>query len=233
MITVEHVSKHFGDKQALRDISFKIPQGNYVALLGINGAGKTTLIRILSTLAKATSGNVEINGHSTLKDPQTVRQHIGIVSHYTFLYDDLSAEENLKFYAKMYLVKNANQRINDLLEQVNLSKRRYDLVRTFSRGMQQRLALARAILHKPNILLLDEPFAGLDVNASEMLSGLLENFIHKDSTVLITTHDIAFAQSTAHRILAIKNGTIVADNASANMTLNQIKTILRNEEHIA
>jgi heme exporter protein A len=231
MINVEHVSKYFGDKQALRDISFNIQQGDYVALIGINGAGKTTLIRILSTLTKATSGHVTINGISTKKDPQSVRKQIGIVSHYTFLYDELSAEENLKFYAKMYLVENARQRIDDLLDQVNLSSRRYDLVRTFSRGMQQRLALARAILHQPKILLLDEPFSGLDVNASEMLNGLLEHFIQKDSTVLITTHDINFARSTAHRILAIKDGIIVADAASAESSFERIKSILKTEEH--
>ena len=232
MISVKHVSKFFGDKQALRDISFNIQQGEYAALLGVNGAGKTTLIRILSTLAKPTSGQVEISGFSAKKNPQSVRQHIGIVSHYTFLYDDLSAEENLKFYAKMYFVENAEKRINHLLKQVNLSNRRYDLVRTFSRGMQQRLALARAILHQPKILLLDEPFTGLDVNASAMLSELLDNFIQKDSTVLITTHDIDFARSTASRILVIKNGIFIADGASTDMSSNQIKDFLKTGEQI-
>ncbi len=229
MIRVEHVSKSFGDTQALRDISFHVYQGEYVALLGVNGAGKTTLIRILSTLTKPTSGHVELAGFSTKKKPMDVREQIGIVSHHTFLYEDLSAEENLKFYAKMYSFPQAEERIDLLLKQVNLNSRRYDLVRTFSRGMQQRLALARAILHQPKILLLDEPFAGLDVNASSMLSGLLDGFIEKDSTVLVTTHDINFALSMAHRILVIKNGLIVADKKSAELSVDEVKELLKLE----
>ena len=229
MIKVEHVSKSFGDTQALKDISFHVRQGEYVALLGVNGAGKTTLIRILSTLTKPTSGQVKLAGFSTKKEAMKVRDQIGIVSHFTFLYDDLSAEENLKFYAKMYSVSQAEERIDFLLKQVNLNSRRYDLVRTFSRGMQQRLALARAILQQPKILLLDEPFAGLDVNASSMLSGLLSNFIEKDSTVLVTTHDINFALSMAHRILVIKNGLIVADKKSADVTVDEVKELLKLE----
>lgn len=226
MINVQHISKRFGDKQALRDISFSINKGEYVALLGVNGAGKTTLIRILSTLSKPTSGTVEVAGFSSKKNPQKVREQIGIVSHHTFLYDDLSAEENLRFYANMYGVPNPADRITELLKQVNLNSRRYDLVRTYSRGMQQRLALARALLHQPNLLLLDEPFSGLDVNASSMLTDLLKNFITAESTVLITTHDLKFALSMAHRVLVIQNGIIVLDGKSSELSEDQLKDFL-------
>jgi len=226
MINVKNISKSFASKHALQDITFQIQRGQFVTLLGANGAGKTTLTRILATLTRPTRGTARIAGHAIDKEPIAVRRQIGVMSHFSFLYGDLSAEENLHFYGKMYAVQNLQNRIDELLRQVNLHTRRYDLVRTFSRGMQQRLSLARAILHHPNILLLDEPFAGLDVNAHKMLNDLLHNFIAHDSTVLLTTHDIDYAVKNSHRLIIIKGGIVVADDSTASITTDHIKNIL-------
>ena len=230
MIRVENVSKSFGGKHALRGVDFRIAEGEYVALLGVNGAGKTTLIKILATLSRPTSGQIAIAGDSLQERPARVRRLIGVMSHQTFLYGDLSADENLRFYARMYGVSDADRRIDELLHQVNLHTRRYDLVRTFSRGMQQRLSLARALLHRPKILLLDEPFAGLDINAAAMLSELLQKSIAEDSTVLITTHDIRFALDRARRILLIKDGRITADEPSSSLSFQGIAELLKSAE---
>ncbi|NIA30097.1 MAG: heme ABC exporter ATP-binding protein CcmA [Actinobacteria bacterium] len=226
MIKVRNISKSFASNQALQDVTFQIQKGQFVTLLGVNGAGKTTLTRILATLTRPTKGTAQIAGHWIDKEPIAVRRQIGVMSHFSFLYGDLSAEENLHFYGKMYAVQNLQQRIDELLQQVNLQTRRYELVQTFSRGMQQRLSLARAIIHRPNILLLDEPFAGLDVNAHKMLNDLLHNFIAHDSTVLLTTHDIDYAVKNSHRLIIIKDGRVIADEPTASITTNHIKNLL-------
>ena len=226
MIHVENVCKFFGVKNALENISFHIERGEYVALLGINGAGKTTLTRILATLTRPTSGSIQIAGYSPKKNPLEIRRSLGVMSHDSFLYGDLTAEENLRFYASMYDVKDRESRIGHLLTQVGLQTRRYDRVATFSRGMQQRLALARAILHSPPILLLDEPFAGLDINATEMLKRLLDELIAKDSTVLLTVHDIEYALKNAHRVLVLQNGKLIRDESARTLTYEQTREAL-------
>ncbi len=226
MITVSGLQKFFGPVQALRRIDFEIEAGEFTALLGVNGAGKTTLIRILSTLTKPSAGEVIIAGLDVRKDPNRIREQIGVMSHSTFLYGDLSAEENLHFYGKMFGIAQLNRRIDELLERVNLDTRRHDLVRTFSRGMQQRLSLARAILHRPEILLLDEPFTGLDVNAAALVTELLQQFIAEGITVLLTTHDIDYALQHAQRVLVIKQGLIAAATAAQQITREQISRLL-------
>jgi heme exporter protein A len=225
MIRVKNIVKSFGSKRALDNVTFSIEQGEYVALLGANGAGKTTLTRILATLSRPSSGDVMIAGHSK-KEANLIRQKIGVMSHYSFLYDDLTAEENLLFYARMYDVPEAKTKIHELLKQVDLMTRRYDKVGTFSRGMQQRLSLARAILHDPPILLLDEPFAGLDINAAEMVKALLDELIAKDKTVLLTVHDINYAMQNSSRLLMLKQGALVVDSATREMTREQVREVL-------
>ena len=226
MITVSELQKFFGPVRALRGIDFEIKPGEYAALLGVNGAGKTTLIRILSTLTKPSSGNATIAGFDIRKNPNPIREQIGVMSHSTFLYGDLSAEENLHFYGKMYGVSQLPPRIDELLERVNLDARRHDLARTFSRGMQQRLSLARAILHRPQVLLLDEPFTGLDVNATALVTELLQQFITKGITVLLTTHDIDYALQHAQRVLVLRDGLIAAASATTQISREQISRLL-------
>lgn len=211
MISAHRITKQFASLRALSDVSFQVEQGECVALMGANGAGKTTLIRILSTLARATNGSAEIAGYDVGKSSDKIRQNIGVVSHHTFLYGDLSAEENLLFYGRMYDVPNLSRRVSELLSQVELKQRRYDDVRTFSRGMQQRLSLARAILHQPTVLLFDEPFTGLDVHATDLLTRFIDQFIKDKITVLFTIHDLDYALHHAQRLFLLKNGQLMVD----------------------
>jgi len=226
MIIAQNVKKSFGHCHALKGVNFHIKKGEYVSLLGINGAGKTTLIRIISALSKPTEGEITIANVPVKKDANKIRRLIGVMSHFTFLYGDMSAEENLKFYGKMYDVPDLNNKIADLLFKVNLATRRYDLVRTFSRGMQQRLSLARAILHDPQILLLDEPFAGLDVNAEKLLTGLIHDYVAGGITILLTTHDINYALRHSHRIFVLKEGVLVKDDVADAVDKEQIAAFL-------
>jgi len=226
MIKVDNIVKSFGGKTALDRVSFHIQRGEYVALLGANGAGKTTLTRILATLARPTLGQISIAGCSPKNDAQTIRRQIGVMSHHSFLYDDLTAEENLRFYGRMYGLSGLEGRINRLLTQVGLAKRRHDRTSTFSRGMQQRLSLARALLHEPPILLLDEPFAGLDVNATEMVKELLDESIAHDNTVLLTVHDIDYALEKTQRVLILNEGRLILDQAVQSVSRQQIREAL-------
>jgi len=163
MIVVKKLVKRFGPITVLRELDLEISSGEFVALLGPNGAGKTTLLRILATLSKPNSGLVKVASYKLPEQAIYVRAQLGVVSHQPLLYGDLTAEENLNFYSRLYNI--ASARREQVLELVGLASRKNDLVRTFSRGMQQRLAIGRAILHSPRILLLDEPHTGLDQEA--------------------------------------------------------------------
>ncbi len=226
MIRVEHIYKQFGDTTALHDISFEIPAGQYTALLGANGAGKTTLIRLLAGLSRPSSGTIQMN-HASTRNRNQQRRALGVMSHAGFLYDDLTAAENLQFYGRMYGVGNLQERITDLLRSVDLLRRRHDPVRQFSRGMRQRLSLARALLHRPPILLLDEPFNGLDIYAAEMLKNLLTALIAADTTVLLTTHDLDFARSQAHQLMVLQNGKLVLNRPAEEMAADTLRKQLR------
>jgi heme exporter protein A len=173
MIDVRNLTKSFGSKYALRGVNLRVMPGESLVLFGPNGAGKSTLVRILSSLSRPSSGTVHIGGLELAKHADGIRRYLGVVSHAPLLYDSLTAEENLRFFAGLYGMKGSEPRIRALLERVGLYSRRSDLVRTFSRGMVQRLAIARALLHDPEVLLLDEPDTGLDPQAAEMLHGLL------------------------------------------------------------
>jgi heme exporter protein A len=210
MIEVHRLYKRFGPKTVLRDLEFQVAQGEFVALLGPNGAGKTTFLRILSSLSRPTLGEVRIAGHRLPHQAAEVRQRLGVVSHMPLLYGDLTAEENLYFYGRLYSIPTLQQRISDVLEQVGLLNRRKDLVRTFSRGMQQRLAIGRAVLHDPEVLLLDEPHTGLDQDACEMLDGALKQVAARGRTVVMTSHDLARAQELASRFDVLTRGRIQA-----------------------
>ena len=206
MIQVRDLTKSFGPRAALT-----VDAGEFVALVGPNGAGKTTLLRILATLTHPTSGEVRIAGLDPVKAGEAVRRRIGFLSHRTLLYEDLSAEQNLRFYAQMYDLTDGQSRVEELLERVGLAERRRDLVRTFSRGMQQRLAVARAVLPRPQVLLLDEPYTGLDVNAAQALTDLLGELVSEGCATLLTTHDLERGLAAAGRVLVLARGRIVHD----------------------
>lgn len=179
MITVKKLVKRFGLKTILRGMDFEVQPGEFVALLGPNGAGKTTFLRILATLSRPSLGDVNVAGYKLPHHAAQVRARLGVVSHLPLLYGDLTAEENLRFYAKMYNVSKHEARITEVLEMVGLENRRKDLVRTFSRGMQQRLAIGRAVIHDPDVMLFDEPYTGLDQDASSMLDDVLKSVAAK------------------------------------------------------
>lgn len=210
MIRVHKLVKRFGPKMVLRGLDFAVASGEFVALLGPNGAGKTTFLRILSSLSQPSLGTVEIAGFKLPQQAAQIRQQLGVVSHLPLLYGDLTAAENLQFYGRMYAVPNFMQRTTETLQIVGLAARAKDLVRTFSRGMQQRLAIARAILHDPQILLLDEPHTGLDQHACDMLDKVLLEVAAKGRTVVMTSHDLARTADLASRFDVLLNGKIAA-----------------------
>lgn len=210
MIVVRKLVKRFGLKTVLRGLDFQVETGEFVALLGPNGAGKTTFLRILSSLSRPAMGEVRIAGYALPQQAAAVRQRLGVVSHQPLLYGDLTAEENLRFYGRMYAVTNLDRRISEVLGLVGLAARGRDLVRTYSRGMQQRLAIGRAVLHDPDVMLLDEPHTGLDQDASTMLDGVLRDVAAQGRTVVMTSHDLARVSELASRFDVISRGVIAA-----------------------
>lgn len=210
VIEVRNLIKRFGSKTILRNLNFQVDSGEFVALLGPNGAGKTTFLRILSSLIRPTSGDVFLAGYRLPEDASAIRSRLGVVSHMPLLYGDLSAEENLMFYARLYDLGETKVRIQTIIQQVGLSARRKDLVRTFSRGMQQRLSIGRAILHNPSILLLDEPHTGLDQEACEMLDAVLKQVTGTGRTVVMTSHDLVRIEDLASRFDILSRGRIQA-----------------------
>ena len=211
MIEVRDLYKSFGHRAALAGVSLSAEAGERVTLVGSNGAGKTTLLRILATLARPTSGQVRIAGLDAGKAGEDVRRRIGFLSHRTLLYGDLTAEQNLHFYARMYDLADGPARIAELLERVGLTERRHDLVRTFSRGMQQRLSVARAVLHRPQVLLLDEPYTGLDPNAVQILTELVTDLAGVGCAVLMTTHNLERGLAAGGRVLVLTQGRNIYD----------------------
>ncbi|MBI1282250.1 MAG: heme ABC exporter ATP-binding protein CcmA [Anaerolineaceae bacterium] len=213
LIDVQNLVKAYDLLPVLRQITLQIQRGEFVALLGPNGSGKSTLLRMLCGLSKATGGIIRIGGWELPRESAAVRAQIGLVSHKSLLYDNLSAYENLHFFAKLYNLQNdrVEDRIRTLMSQVGLHKRTHDLVRTFSRGMLQRLSIARALLHNPDILLLDEPYTGLDQDASAVLDGLLQAAHADGRTILMTTHDLNRAAALPTRIVILSRGVIGYD----------------------
>ena len=210
MISVHRLVKRFGTKTILRGLDFEVRTGEFVALLGPNGAGKTTFLRILASLSRPSLGQVSVAGYPLPDQAAAVRARLGVVSHLPLLYGDLTAEENLRFFGRMYGVSNLDARISEVLEMVELASRRRDLVRTFSRGMQQRLAIGRAVLHDPEVMLLDEPHTGLDQDASAMLDAVLRSVVAKGRTIVMTSHDLIHAEELATRFDILSHGVIAA-----------------------
>ena len=210
VIEVRKLVKRFGMKTVLRGLDFNVRNGEFVALLGPNGAGKTTFLRILASISHPSLGEVRISGSRLPREAAAVRAGLGVVSHVPLLYGDLTAEENLRFYGRLYGIQRPASRIAEVLELVGLTSRRGDLVRTFSRGMQQRLAIGRAVLHNPDVMLFDEPHTGLDQDACSMLDRVLQSVAAQGRTVVMTSHDMARAEALASRFDVLSRGQIVA-----------------------
>jgi len=225
MIEIRGLVKAFGSRAVLKGVDLDVAKGEFLILVGPNGAGKTTLMNVMATLSRPTGGRVRLAGYDLADGAVEVRRQIGLVSHKPLLYDDLSAEQNLRFYARMYDVLNADARIEAVLRQVGLWGRQRDPVRTYSRGMQQRLAIARTLLHDPPILLLDEPDTGLDQHAAAMLNDLLREAGAMQRTVLMTTHNLERGLELGERVAILAGGRIVYQAAKSELDAGQFREI--------
>jgi heme exporter protein A len=190
-IEVHQLRKEFGVFKAVDGVSFELKHGEFLSIFGPNGAGKTTLIKVLTGLTRPSSGTARVAGFKVEEGVSAMRHEIGVISHSSALYADLTPMENLIFFGKMYGLEHPKESAQTCLEDVGLIQRRHDRLRTFSRGMLQRLSIARAILHEPSILFLDEPFTGLDIHASNVLKAHLQTLHNKKRTILMTTHDVS------------------------------------------
>ncbi|MCA9950209.1 MAG: heme ABC exporter ATP-binding protein CcmA [Anaerolineales bacterium] len=218
MIKIRGLTKDYGLNWALRGVDLHLKPGEFVTLVGPNGAGKSTLLRIVATLLAPTSGEVSVGGWPFPQHAARVRRHIGLVSHQSLLYNDLTAAENLTFFAKLYQLQDIEDRVERALKKVGLYARQRDTVGGFSRGMVQRLTIARATLHEPDVLLLDEPYTGLDQEASQLLDSLLQQESENGRTILMITHDLVHGLEQCQRIAILKQGRLVANIKSADTT---------------
>ena len=227
VIEVRKLTKRFGIKTVLRSLDFNVEQGEFVALLGPNGAGKTTFLRILASLSRPAAGSVRLAGYRLPDHASYIRRRLGVVSHQPLLYGDLTAEENLLFYGRMYSLHNLGLRISEVLELIGLSSRRKDLVRTFSRGMQQRLSIGRAVLHDPEIMLFDEPHTGLDQDASAMLDKVLRDVAARGRTVVMTSHDLVRVSDLATRFDILSRGVIAGSVRQGEIKPDELLSFYR------
>lgn len=218
MIRLDGITKQYGLNPVLRGVDLQVQQGEFVTLVGPNGAGKSTLLRIVATLLRPTAGTVTVGGWKLPQQAENVRSHIGLVSHQPLLYRDLTAAENLAFFARAYRLENAQERVMAALQKVGLFARQRDPVGTFSRGMVQRLTIARATLHEPDVLLLDEPYTGLDQEASRLLDDLLLDEAKLGRTILMITHDLGHGLSLADRLVILWRGRIAREVKRVDIT---------------
>jgi heme ABC exporter ATP-binding subunit CcmA len=207
----EDIQKSFGSFIALAGITMEVKRGEFVAMFGRNGAGKTTFLKIAATLMRSSHGSLAIEGLNIDDEPERVRSKIGFLSHNTYIYRDLSPIQNLRFFARLYGVSDSDSHIIPLLDRVGLKRRANDPVRSFSRGLQQRIGIARTFLHNPSLVLLDEPYTGLDANAVQMLDDLLDETVRAGHTVILTTHNIEHGLRAATRAAIIDRGKLVFD----------------------
>jgi heme ABC exporter ATP-binding subunit CcmA len=205
-ISIQHIWKFYGDFPALRDITFDVAPGSCTALLGRNGAGKTTLLRTIAGLSRAAKGTVSIFGGDVRKED--TRRRVGVLGHAIGIYDELSAMENLRLFARLYNIADVDASATRWLERVGLERVANGLVREFSRGMRQRLAVARAFLHDPEVLLLDEPFTALDDKAIAVLQTVLRQGLSEGRTVVMSTHQLREALELATDVALINRGRL-------------------------
>jgi heme exporter protein A len=205
-VSVDHIWKFYGDFPALRDISVQVEPGTCTALLGRNGAGKTTLLRTIAGLSRAARGQITIFGKD-VRQEQT-RRRVGVLGHAIGIYDELSAIENLRLFARLYDIRDAEAAAGRWLERVGLERVATGMVREFSRGMRQRLAVARAFLHDPDVLLLDEPFTSLDDRAIAVLQTVLRQGLAEGRTVIMSTHQLREALELATHVALINRGKL-------------------------
>ena len=222
-IETKELTKSFGDYPALRGVDLKVRQGKSTVIFGPNGAGKTTLIKVLATIMKPSSGRVIVDGLDIKDNAEDIRRRIGVVSHQTFLYGNLTAYENLEFYSRLYDIPGRKERIQEIVAMVGMASRLYDRVDTLSRGMQQRISIARSLLHKPTIMLLDEPETGLDPQATSMLWEALRAEGEKKRTIILTTHSLERGLELGEHLLILAQGKIAYEGSREVLDLAGLK----------
>jgi len=213
-LQADDVRKTFGHFTALSGVTLNVARGEFLALFGRNGAGKTTFLKVAATLVRHTHGKLHVEGVDISEKPEEARRHIGFLSHNTYLYRDLNPTENLRFFARLYGLQDPDKRIEMLLDRVGMRRRASDPVRAFSRGLHQRVGIARVMLHDPSLILLDEPYTGLDANAVEILNTMLDEASKAGKTIILTTHDMEQGLRGATRAAIIEKGKVVFDGSS-------------------
>jgi len=225
MVIVTGLRKSFRTTSVLEDVTFELRAGECLVLLGANGAGKTTLLKIIATLLRPSAGAVSVAGHDAVREPDQVRASLGFLAHGNYLYEDLTALENLRFWAAMRRLPASVDQLREALGQVELEGVAADRVRTFSSGMKRRLALARTFVGAPRLLLLDEPLAGLDQRGKKWLEGVLLGFTARGGAVLMTTHSFGRGLSVADRVAILAGGRIILDRSRADLSLEELRRL--------
>lgn len=226
MIVTEKLVKVFGHVKALNGIDLTVERGEFLTIFGPNGAGKTTLIKILTSQSKPTSGKVSLSGMELrAENLKKVRSIIGVISHSSFLYDDLSGYENLQFFSSMYDLKKDPSYLEGLLKDFGLWDRMDDSVRTYSRGMQQRLSIARALVHKPEIIFMDEPYTGLDHQAIGLLQKILSDIHSEGRTIIMVTHNLPRGLELSERVAIISSGRITWSGLSRDIKREEFESL--------
>lgn len=211
VVSVDSVSKAFAARLVLDNVSLGVVRGQSVCVCGVNGAGKSTLLRIIAGLLQPDAGSVRLCGHDVRTYPEKAKPQLGVISHGSMVYPDLTVFENLSFFANLYGVKDSAARADELLQDVGLSSYRYDRANILSRGLLQRLAIARALVHRPVVLLADEPFTGLDVEAREHLISVLSKFVGNGGTIVMTTHDVNIGTKCCDRVVILDRTRLILD----------------------
>ena len=210
--------RRYGPRKALDGVDLSLDRGEFLTIFGPNGAGKSTLLKAIASLIRLTAGSLAVFGLDTTAAPERIRRRLGLIAHSTFLYGGLSARDNLRFFARLHDVPDPRRRADAMLDRVGLAERADDLVRTFSRGMQQRLSIARALLHDPDLVLLDEPYTGLDHHASRALRGMLEQVRARGRTVMMVTHHLEEGLELSTRIAIMTSGRLAFEAPAGGLS---------------
>jgi ABC-2 type transport system ATP-binding protein len=231
------LTKQFGETVAVADLTVRVQAGEIFGFLGPNGAGKTTTIRMLAALIAPTAGTAQVAGYTLGKDDKQIRRTVGILTESPGLYDQLSAERNLSFFARLYEVEDVPRQVEHYLQMLGLWERRQEAVGTFSKGMRQKLAIARALLHEPEVVFLDEPTSGLDPEAARLVRDFISSLKREGRTIVITTHNLDEADRLCDRIAVFQTHLIALDTPTALRTQLFGQTVVfhlrsANEEYI-
>jgi len=218
-LRISNLTKRFGAFRAVSDLTLEIEKGQFAALFGPNGAGKTTLLKLVAGLLKPTSGTISLRFNGS----GAGRRNVGYVSHQSLLYQEMSGMENLLFYSRLYGVARPRERSRRVLERMGLAGAGEQLVREYSRGMKQRLTLGRALLHEPTLLLLDEPYVGLDQQGNRLLTSILRSLRDGTHTVLLVTHNLAEGLELCDRVLIQHRGSLVYDRSSDGLGRREVE----------